>query len=44
MSGFRPFSQFSPNPLSNPDFDRASHRRLDEAWLEAVREIGRAHV
>jgi NAD+ diphosphatase len=44
MSGFRPFSQFSPNPLSNPDFDRAAHRRLDEAWLEAVRVSADARV
>jgi NAD+ diphosphatase len=35
MSGFRPFNyfQFSPNRLSDPGFDRASHRRLDETWL-----------
>ncbi|HEX4505975.1 MAG TPA: NAD(+) diphosphatase [Alphaproteobacteria bacterium] len=38
MSGFRPFNyfQFPPNRLSDPAFDRASHRRLDEAWLEAT--------
>jgi len=44
MSGFRPFSQFPPNPLSNPEFDRASHRRLDEAWLETVRASADARV
>jgi NAD+ diphosphatase len=44
MSGFRPFSRFPPNPLSNPDFDRASHRRLDEAWLEAARVSADARV
>ena len=38
MSGFRTFNyfQFPPNRLSDPTFDRASHRRLDEAWLEAT--------
>ena len=39
MSGFRPSrpAQFSPNRLSDPNFDRAAHRRLDEAWLEVTR-------
>ena len=32
------------NPLSDPEFDRASHRRLDEAWLEAARRSAEAHV
>jgi NAD+ diphosphatase len=38
MSGFRPFNyfQFPPNRLSDPTFDRASHKRLDEAWLEVT--------
>jgi NAD+ diphosphatase len=33
-----------PNPLSDPSFDRASHRRLDAAWLEATRRSGEARV
>ncbi|HLG86491.1 MAG TPA: NAD(+) diphosphatase [Alphaproteobacteria bacterium] len=33
-----------PNPLSNPDFDRAAHRRLDAAWLAATRGAAEARV
>jgi NAD+ diphosphatase len=46
MSGFRPSqsAQFPPNPLSDPNFDRASHRRLDEAWLEVTRVSSVAQV
>ncbi|HTJ64266.1 MAG TPA: NAD(+) diphosphatase [Alphaproteobacteria bacterium] len=33
-----------PNALSDPGFDRAAHRRLDEAWLETTRVSAEAHV
>jgi NAD+ diphosphatase len=33
---FRPGTSQRPNPLSDPDFDRAAHRRLDAAWLRQV--------
>lgn len=33
-----------PNPLSDPDFDRASHRRLDEAWLTVTQQSAEAQV
>ncbi|MDB5394005.1 MAG: pyrophosphatase [Rhodospirillales bacterium] len=36
--------QLPPNPLSDPNFDRASHRRLDAAWLEATRRSAEAQV
>ena len=36
--------QPKPNPLSNPDFDRAAHRRLDEVWLAATRSTAEARV
>jgi NAD+ diphosphatase len=36
--------QARPNPLSNPDFDRAAHRRLDTAWLAATRSAAEARV
>ncbi len=38
------FRQPKPNPLSNPEFDRASHRRLDESWLDVTRRSAEAHV
>src|SRR4051812_2935170 len=46
MSGFRPFNyfQFPPNRLSDPSFDRAAHRRLDEAWLEVTLRAADARV
>jgi NAD+ diphosphatase len=31
---FRTGTSPRPNPLSDPDFDRAAHRRVDQAWLE----------
>jgi NAD+ diphosphatase len=36
--------QPSPNPLSDPNFDRAAHRRLDAVWLEATRRSAEARV
>ena len=33
-----------PNALSDPGFDRAAHRRLDEAWLQTTRLSAEAHV
>jgi NAD+ diphosphatase len=33
-----------PNALSDPSFDRAAHRRLDEAWLAVARVSAEAHV
>jgi NAD+ diphosphatase len=30
----RPRTSPRPNPLSDPDFDRAAHRRVDQAWLD----------
>ena len=33
-----------PNPLSDPLFDRASHRRLDPDWLAATRQSAEAQV
>jgi NAD+ diphosphatase len=38
------FRQAPPNPLSDPNFDRASHRRLDEPWLNATRRSAEAQV
>jgi NAD+ diphosphatase len=38
------FRQIRPNPLSDPDFDRASHRRLDEGWLAVTRASAEAQV
>ncbi len=31
-------SRSRPNPLSDPAFDRAAHRRLDQAWLDDARQ------
>jgi NAD+ diphosphatase len=36
--------QFPPNPLSDPNFDRAAHRRLDEAWLIAAMQSPESRV
>jgi len=46
MTGSRPtsFTHTRSNPLSNPNFDRAAHRRLDVAWLEATRRSSEAQV
>ncbi len=33
-----------PNALSDPTFDRAAHRRLDEGWLQVTRVSAEAHV
>jgi len=33
-----------PNNLSNPEFDRAAHRRLDEAWLAEARRSAEARI
>ena len=45
MSGSRPTrSLFPPNPLSDPNFDRAAHRRLDEAWLAAAMQSSGSRV
>jgi NAD+ diphosphatase len=36
--------QSRPNPLSDPNFDRAAHLRLDAAWLDAQRRAAEARV
>lgn len=36
--------QARPNPLSDPGFDRAAHRRLDEDWLDAARRAAEARI
>jgi NAD+ diphosphatase len=33
-----------PNALSDPNFDRAAHRRLDEGWLQTTQTSAEAHV
>ena len=33
-----------PNKLSNPAFDRAAQRRLDQAWLDDARRSGEARI
>jgi len=33
-----------PNPLSDPSFDRAAHRRLDDGWLDAMRRSPVARI
>ena len=33
-----------PNPLSDPNFDRAAHRRLDAAWLAAAMQSPDSYV
>jgi NAD+ diphosphatase len=38
------YRQPLPNPLSDPTFDRASHRRLDETWLRVTMVSAEAHV
>lgn len=36
--------QLKPNPLSDRNFDRAAHRRLDAVWLEAAGLSPESHV
>jgi NAD+ diphosphatase len=38
------FRQPPPNALSDPGFDRAAHRRLDEGWLQTTQMSAEAHV
>jgi NAD+ diphosphatase len=33
-----------PNPLSDPTFDRAAHRRLDQTWLDSARRSADSRV